>query len=261
MMNPLRISPISVFRVWQRNATVYRHTFLYNIVPNFFEPFLYLLGMGIGLGAYISGIEGISYLQYISPGLLATSAMMGASFEVTYNVYVKMHFGKTYDGMITTPVCIEDIAVGEMFWAASRSFIYGGAFFIVLILFGLVNSIESVLVLGVIVLIGLMFAGIGLTFTALVKDINLYNFYFTLFITPLFLFSGIFFPVHTLPGWIQSVAWYTPLYHAVNLCRTIQLGSATDPVWEELLWMILVSLAFFVSSVILMRRRVLKGRG
>ena len=110
-----RVSLRAALRVWQRNFSVYRKTWTLNILPNFFEPVLYLLAMGIGIGGYISqGIEGLSYLAFIAPGLVVSSAMNGATFETTYNVFVKMHFGKTYEAITSAPVNLEDALVGEL---------------------------------------------------------------------------------------------------------------------------------------------------
>src|SRR5437667_1955425 len=99
----------SAWRLWQRNAAIYKRTYKLNIVPNFFEPFLYLLAMGLGLGAYLARIKGYRYIDYIAPGLVATASMFGASFEVTFNCFVKMQFGKIYDAVMSTPLTIEYI--------------------------------------------------------------------------------------------------------------------------------------------------------
>ena len=132
------VSPRHAWSVWRRNATLYRRTWKFNILPNFFEPVFYLTAIGIGVGAYISEIGGMRYIEFLTPGLLAVAAMHGASFEVTYNVYVRIHFEKAYDGMLTTPVGPDDILIGEVLWSMTRSLIYGGGFFVVATLFGLV---------------------------------------------------------------------------------------------------------------------------
>jgi len=211
----------SAWRVWQRNATVYKRTWKLNILPNFFEPFLYLLGMGIGLGAYINEMDGIPYIEYIAPGLLISSIMWGASLETTYNVFVKMNFDRIYDGILSTPVNPKDLAMGELLWGATRGAMYGGAFFSILLLFGMGHHWGILLIFPLLFIIGFMFATIGLLFTSFIKEIELFNYFFTLFLTPLFLFSGIFFPLNQLPEMVQIVAWFTPLYHGVELSRGI----------------------------------------
>ncbi len=253
----LGFTPSGVWRVWLRNATVYRRTFKVNILPNFFEPVFYLLSMGVGLGAYVAGVAD-SYLAWVAPGLLAASAMNGATFEVTYNVFVKIVFGRTYDAMLSTPLSVGDIAVGELAWAVTRSGLYGTAFLAVMALFGLVHSLLALATIAASLLIGFLFAGIGMTYTALNRKIDLYSYYFTLFITPLFLFSEIFFPLDRLPRILQTLAFLTPLYHAVRLCRFLVLGEGKNAALASLGWMAVASLAFFLSSLVLMRRRLVR---
>ncbi|TNE43331.1 MAG: ABC transporter permease [Deltaproteobacteria bacterium] len=255
---PPRISWIASWRVWQRNATVYRRTFQYNILPNFFEPIFYLASLGLGLAMHIKQMEGMPYVPFIASGLLASQAMMGASFEVTYNVFVKMTFAKTYDAILTTPVHIEDIAMGEILWAVTRSLIYAVVFLLVIGLWGLVHTPWALLAIPAAMLVGALFAGIGLTFTALVPNIDMYSFYFTLFLTPLFLFSGIFFSLQDMPSWVQTVAWLTPLFHGVELMRALVLRG---PNLTTLLHVAcLAGAAFFFCSlsIRLFCRRMLK---
>lgn len=242
-------------RVWLRNATVYRRTFKFNIVPNFFEPVFYLLSMGIGLGAYVAGVAD-SYLAWVAPGLLAASAMNGATFEVTYNVFVKMAYDRTYDAMLSTPLAVEDITMGEMAWAVTRAGLYGTAFLLVMALFGLVHSPLALLAIPASLLIGFVFAGIGIVFTALNKNIELYSYYFTLFITPLFLFSEIFFPLARMPVILQKAALFTPLYHAVRLCRYLLLGTGAGAALVSTVWMLVVGAILFAVAIRLMRRRL-----
>jgi lipooligosaccharide transport system permease protein len=242
-------------RVWFRNLTIYRHTFKLNIVPNFFEPVFYLLSMGVGLGAYVAGVAD-SYLAWVAPGLFAASAMNGATFEVTYNVFVKIVFDRSYDAMLSTPLTVEEIAAGEIAWAVTRSAIYGVAFLIVMAVFGLVRSPLALLALPAALLIGLLFAGIGLTFTALNKQIDLYSYYYTLFLTPLFLFSGIFVPLDRMPAPLRALALFTPLYHAVRLCRSLFMGTELRAALVSAAVIAVAALFFCGLGVRLLRRRL-----
>ena len=199
----------------------YSHSWQMNILPNFFEPFFYLLAIGFGLGKFVDSVGGVDYAEYIAPGLAATSAMYGASFEVNFNVFVKLHFEKLYDAVTVTPLSPEDVVVGEMLWAMTRSALYGLPFVLIAGFFGLINSPWIALVPVAVLAIGFCFSMIGLTFTAFIPTIDMYSFYFTLFITPMFLFSGIFFPVETLPGWAQPLAWFSPLFHAAAMMREL----------------------------------------
>jgi len=233
------ISPRGAWHVWQRNLTVYRKTWRMNILPNFFEPVVYLVAMGIGLGALITRrIEGFDYLTYIAPGLLTASAMNGGTFETTYNVFVKMHFARTYEAITATPVNLEDAMLGELLWGTTRGTIYGTAFALVVAALGLAGSPTAFLVLPLIVVTAWLFAAIGLLYTSFIRIIDLYSYYFTIWLTPLFLFSGIFFPVSTLPPWAATVAWFTPLYHCVNAIRAVVLGTWEAGNWGDVAWMV-----------------------
>jgi lipooligosaccharide transport system permease protein len=222
------VSFLSASRLWRRNLLAYSHSWKMNILPNFFEPILYLLAMGFGLGKFVETIAGVEYAQFIAPGLAALSCVYGAVFEVTFNVFVKLHFDKIYDGVIATPVSAEDTVVGELMWSLTRSMIYGLPFVIIATAFGLVDSWWILLAPLAVLVTGFCFAMIGLTFTAFVPTIDLYSFFFTLFITPMLLFSGVFYPIETLPGWAQPLAWMSPLYHAAQLFRELFGVFGTD---------------------------------
>ena len=172
--------------VWRRNATMYRRTWKFSLLPNFFEPVLYLAAMGIGVGSYITEMGGTSYVQFLAPGLIMVAAMEGASFDVTYNVYVRLTFEKAFDAMLTTPIDPDDVLAGETLWAITRASIYGGAFLLVVVGFGLAPGASVLWVIPLIPLAGLLFAAIGLAFSLRVYTIDVFSFYFTLFLTPLF---------------------------------------------------------------------------
>src|SRR3712207_404079 len=238
-------SPRGAFRVWQRNATIFRKYWKTILLPNLFEPLLYLVALGLGLGAFIreSGINGLTYTQYIAPGLLASNAMFAASFESTFNTFIRLKIGRIYDAIVTTPVNAEDIVAGEYLWAGTRAALYGTGFLGVLTILGfilspgalLVSSWWALLIPPVLFLIGVMFSVMGTLFTSLIQSIDLYAYYFTLVVTPLFLFSGIFFPIEDFPSPVPEIAWFTPLYHAVNVCRSLAVGPSpyifVDVVW------------------------------
>jgi lipooligosaccharide transport system permease protein len=248
----------TAWRVWQRNASIYRRTYKFNILPNFFEPFLYLLAMGLGLGAYLARIRGVDYLDFIAPGLVATSAMYGASFEVTFNCFVKMQFGRVYDGIMATPLTVEDVALGELLWGTTRSLIYGTIFIAIAAGFGVVHSWLAIFTPVAVLLTGMMFSVIGLSFTALVPLIDYFAYYWTMFITPMFLFSGIFFPLDRLPGWVAVVAWFTPLNHAVDLMRALILTGDAGAAAASALWIAAVTGALFALPLNLLRRRLVR---
>ena len=248
--------------VARRNAAMYKRTWKVNLLPNFFEPVFYLWSIGLGVGAYISGMGGMSYVEFLAPGLVCVAAMNGASFETTYNVFVRLHFEKMYAAMLTTPLEPEDILVGETLWALVRASIYGGCFLVVVALFGLAPWPGVLLILPVIPLTGLMFAAIGLAFTMRVENIEHFSFFFTLFLTPLFLFSDVFFPLaERFHGvWLQ-VAELLPLRHPVRLARYAFYGARNgypSPwllVWD-LAYCVLLSLGLLAYARRWIRRRI-----
>jgi lipooligosaccharide transport system permease protein len=240
------VSPRHALAVWHRNFAMYRRTWKLNILPNFFEPLLYLLSIGIGVGAYVDQMGGTSYVAFLAPGLVAVSAMNGASFEVTYNAFVRLNFEKTYESMLTTPIQPEDLLAGEMLWAVTRASIYGGCFFVAVAAVGLAPFPHALWALPVIPLTGLLFAALGFAFALRIPTLDLFSFYFTLFLTPLFLFSDVFFPLEErLAGRWLSVAEALPLLHPVRLMRHAFRGDAD---WL-LAWDVLYSLA--LSAVLL----------
>jgi lipooligosaccharide transport system permease protein len=257
-------SPRGAFRVWQRNVTIFRKFWVSGLFPNFVEPLIYLAALGLGLGTFIQqgGISGESYVQYIAPGLLASNAMFAASFESTFNTFVKLRFDKIYDAIITTPVNAEDVVAGEYLWAGTRAALYGTGFLGMLMVLGtafgepLITSWWALFIPPMLLLIGIMFSVLGTLFTSLISHIDLFAYYFTLVVTPLFLFSGIFFPVQNFPAPVPQVAWFTPLYHAVNVCRELATGPSYW-VLVDVAWIIVFTGLIALVPIQIMRRRLI----
>jgi lipooligosaccharide transport system permease protein len=252
--------PYALSVCW-RNAAMYRRTWKLNILPNFFEPLFYLWSIGLGVGAYVSEMNGMPYVQFLAPGLVCVAAMNGASYEVTYNVYVRMHYEKMYAAMLTTPIEPEDILTGELLWALIRAGIYGGCFLLVTIAFGVAPLPRALLALPVIPLAGLLFAAIGLAFTLRVNTMEFFSFYFTLFLTPLFLFSDIFFPLaERFSGPWLLVAEVLPLLHPVRLARFAFFGARDGyPSITLVLWDC-VYLLVLSTGLLLYARRWIRRR-
>lgn len=249
-------SPRGAFRVWQRDLTIFRKFWKPALFPNFIEPFFYLAALGLGLGAFIQDINGQDYILYIAPGLLASNAMFAASFEATFNTFVKFKIDRVYDAIVSTPVNAEDIVMGEYLWAGTRAFLYGTSFLIVLVALGLVSSWWAILLPPFIFLMGLMFSVMGMLFTSLIQSIDFYAYYFTLIVTPMFLFSGIFFPIDDFPAPVPQLAWFTPLYHAVNVCRGLATGPSPS-ILIDVAWVVVFTGALFLVPVQIMRKRLI----
>ena len=244
------------FRVWQRHWTVYTKLYKTSFALNFAEPALYLVAMGLGLGAFIKEINGQPYVKFIAPGIVASSSMFAVVYECTYGTYIRMTFQKTFDAILATPVNLDDLVAGELIWGATKSVIFGITIMIVIALFGLVDSPLIVLAIPLIFLCGLIFAELSIMFVAIVPGIDSFSYFYTLFMTPMFLFSGIFFPLDSMPRVVSDIAVFTPLYHLVNICRAFSAGTFSGAVWSAV-WIIVVFLLLAPFPFKLMRKRII----
>ncbi len=258
-----------VWLVWRRNFEVFTKTIFVNFLPALMEPILYLAAFGVGLGALITGtVNGGSYLQFIGPGLIAISVMYGSFFECTYASFVRMYFQKTFDAIIATPVSVEEVIAGELLWGATRATINGTIVLAVVAAFGLVSSPLAILVPVVAFFGGLLFASLAMCFTALAGTIDFFNFPTFLFITPMFLLSGTFFPLQLLNSPILEGAALSvmPLTHVVDLTRGLMngsmitfLGLSPEAMWVlAIVWVAIVTLLFFLLAIYLMKRKLIK---
>jgi len=247
-----------VWSVWRRNWDAFLRTYRVNFIPPFVEPVLYLLALGFGLGTYVEAIDGIPYPVFIAPALVSISVMYSAFFECTYSSFVRMYYQKPFDAVIATPVSIDEVIAGEMLWGATRGMIYATLMLPVLLLFGVVAMPSSLLLIPFAYLAGLLFAGIAMCFTAITPSIDALNYPSFLFITPMFLFSGTFFPLDLLPQPIQYFALAVlPLTHIVGINRAITLSNFSPINLLSLVWIVLATVFFFVLAIRLMRRRLI----
>ncbi len=243
-------------RVWQRNRDVFFRLW-HSEAPGFVaEPIIILLAMGFGLGAYVGLVDGQQYIEFIAPGIIASYAMFSASFECTYGSFVRMEYQKTHDAIIATPLNVEDVTAGEIFWGATRSLMTGTVILVIATAFQLVHSPWAILIPIIAFLEGIMFASIAILFTSIVPAIYSFNYYFTLFITPMFLFSGVFFPLTSFPEIVQTVSWVLPLTPVVHLTRALFNGEFQPYLLWALALIIILTAIFFSVSLITMRRRL-----
>jgi lipooligosaccharide transport system permease protein len=229
----LRITPILAIGSWrawrmiERNLLVYKHGWLV-LLSGFFEPLFYLLSIGFGLGRLVGDVAGpggqpISYALFVAPALLAASSMNGAITESTFNFFFKLNYDKTFASILTTPMSPADISLGELAWALMRGALYTIGFLGVMVVFGLVRSPLILLTLPAALLIGFAFAAAGMAATSFMRtwqDFDLIQ----LVILPMFLFSGTFFPLDSVPDGVRLLIQLTPLYHGVDLLRTLAVG-------------------------------------
>jgi lipooligosaccharide transport system permease protein len=245
------------FRVWQRHFKVYTKLYKSSIVFNFIEPILYLVALGFGLGAFVKEVNGVPYMKFIAPGLIASSSMFATASECTYGTYIRMTYQKTFDAILSTPINIDDLVAGEMLWGITKSIFYGTAITIVLSIFGLIDSPMIILAVPVLFISGLIFAETAVIAAAIVPGIDSFSYFFTLLLTPSFLFSGIFFPLDSLPPLVTKIAFFTPLYHLVNICRSFASGSLGAVVWD-ITWIAAVAAILLPYPFRFMRKRIIK---
>ncbi|MHB8770439.1 MAG: ABC transporter permease [Syntrophales bacterium] len=256
--------PISrrFIRVWQRNFTVYRQSWKISFIPPLLEPLFYILAFGLGLSGLVGTIrtqgEEISYVRFIAPALVAITVMNSAFFENTYSSFVRMYYYKTFDAMMATPLTVEEIITGEIVWGATKAVTATAIMMAVISCFGLIRYPEGLLLLPLAFLGGLAFGSAGMVCTAVVANIDLFNLPVFLFITPMFLFGGTFFPLENLPVWAQHAAALLPLTHLVNLARAFSLGRIDAAVFVGVGYLGVFTAVVFPIALRGMRRRLIK---
>ncbi len=243
--------------VWRRNVLVWRKLLGPSLLINFGEPFLYLLGLGLGLGAFIGPMAGLPYLTFLASGIVASSAMNTATFEGMYSVYTRMVPQRTYESMLATPLDVDDIIAGEMLWCATKSTISGTAILLVAMLLGAVHSATAILAVPVTFVVGLCFAGPAIVMSAFSRSYDFFNYYFTLVITPMFILCGVFYPIETLPAVLQAAVQFLPLTHAVALIRPLVAGHPVATPLVHLSVLLAYAGVGYYLSVVLVRRRLI----
>ena len=250
------------WHVWRRDRDAYMATWKTNFIPPLLEPILYIFAFGAGLGAMIKGISymgrEVSYIVFIAPGLIAIDMMFQSFYENSYGSFVRMYYQKTFDAIIATPLTVEDVIAGELIWGATKSLVGSAIMLMVISAFGLATYPAALFIVPYSLIAGLLFASIAICFTAWVPSIDTFNLPVFLFITPMFLFSGTFFPVDLLPDWAQTVALFLPLTHVVNFTRACTLGTFNPQVWAGLVGIAIAAVFFFFLGIYLMKRRLIR---
>jgi lipooligosaccharide transport system permease protein len=251
-------------RIVQRNAVVYRHVWRGSVFTSFLQPTLYLMSLGLGVGSLVdSRRAGLlpgsrSYLEFLAPGLLAAACMQVASFESAWPIVGKILWRRNYHAMLATPLGVDHLIVGELLWIAVRLTTVGSAFLIVAFLFGAMRIAPATL-LGVLmaVLMGLAFSAPILAYAATLKNGNRFNVLFRFIITPLFMFSGVFFPIDRLAVPLQWMAEASPLYHGVQLVRGLALGELGPRAFTiHLAYLLVLLIAGLVAARHTFRRKL-----
>jgi lipooligosaccharide transport system permease protein len=252
-------------RVVEAGARVYRRTWRASVVSAFLNPVLYLLAMGVGLGRLVDEAStgpslGLPYLTFLAPGLLAATAMQTGAGDASYPVMAGIKWRKNYHAALATPLGVRDLALGHLGWITIRLTFVTTVFAGAMVLFGATTPLQAALAIPPAVLTGLAFAALVTAYTARLKDESGLANMFRFGIVPLFLFSGTFFPVEQLPAMIRPIAYITPLWHGVSLCRGLALSEAdftADPMVSVVYLLALVGVGAALSVRILTRRLVL----
>jgi lipooligosaccharide transport system permease protein len=242
-------------RVFRRNFLAWQKYAWSSLAINIVDPFVYFLAIGLGLGAYVTLAGHGSLMQFIAPGLLGVTAMNAATFDGCWGCYERLNFNGVYESMVTAPVDPVEIAAGEYLWQGFRSGVYGTLFLCAVAAFGLVHSWWVLALPAIFALTGMAFAVPALYVAMRVPTQEHLFFYFSFVVTPMIMFGGVFFPLDKLPHWVSGLAWCTPLYHAVAVCRALLEGSLSVGVVIDVLW-----LAAFMALFAFVPRNALREK-
>ena len=251
------IRPRSIAGIWFRHALVLRHTWLTSMSWYFLEPFVALVAVGIGIGRLVDDVDGIAYALFLTPGVIAGSAMFHSIFECAWGAFFRIQKG-VFETTLTAPVSTRELALGEISWAVTRAIITATCVGTVAAAIGWIESIYGVGILLAAALIGVQFGAMGLIFAALAPNIHVLSLTFTVVASPLYFFSGAFYPISVLPNWVEPIAWAAPLTPAVHLARGFATGNLEMSHLLSVIYMICLSAVLIPIATTLLRRRLVK---
>lgn len=228
-------TPLSL-RAYEAEARVYRRTWRGSVFSSFLNPILYLIAMGVGLGSLVDantpgGLEGVSYLTYLAPGLLVATAMQTGAGEGAWKVMGGIKWNKTWHSRLSSPIGVPSLALGHMYWASTRVLMVSVIFAVVMSAFRVTPLLQAMYAIGPAFLVGAAMAAATTAITVRLNDPSNLAMYFRMVVIPMFLFSGAFFPVTQLPTWMQTAALVTPMYHGVEMARAMSVGAEPAVAW------------------------------
>lgn len=253
----LSVTP-AFLRVWRRNAQVFLALLKFNILPALAEPMLFILVFGLGIGSYIQEIEGVPYLEFVAAGILASAAIMQATFECTYGSFFRMSIQGTFEGIIATPVSASEVGLGEIAWGATRGLVNATLVLIVFLLFGVIDHWQAVFIPFLMFLAALNFSAIGVFFTSRIAQMEYFRFYFAGFVLPAQFLCGTFFPVSRFPEAVQAIAWAIPLTSFIDIARSLMLDRPLTKLLPEAAWIAVTTLVFTELAIRSMHRRLVR---
>jgi lipooligosaccharide transport system permease protein len=248
---------INAFQVTMRNVIVWKRVALSSAIGYVGEPLLFLVALGYGLGQVVPELDGMSYAEFIAPGLVVSTVMYTATFEGTFGSYTRMATQHTYDAVLATPITIGELVAGEIFFGGVKACFGGTVVLAVATMFRLVPAWTALLVVPVMFLAGLLFSAMALVVSGFAKSYDVFNYYFTLVIAPMYLFGGVFFPLGRMPPAIQRAALAVPLTHVVELSRSLVRGNVRPSLALSLLAIVAFLVpAYWVAERAIRRRLV-----
>ena len=220
-----RLEPAALAAVMSRDVTIFGRYWKATTFSSIVQPTIYLLAFGLGLGTLVHNLGGITYVQYVATGVVATAVLFSSAFPGMFNTFVRWQFQRTYDAMLAAPLDVEELITAEVLWISIRAGVYGVAPLLVALAFGLTPEPGMLLVPFIAFLTGFGFAAFGVAIAAVAKTIDNFNYVTSAVLTPLFLLAGTFFPISTLPLGVRIAAQFNPLFHCVQLVRNASLAS------------------------------------
>ncbi len=251
-------TPYTMAVTW-RQYVVWKKLIWSSLVTNVANPILFLFAFGFGLGRFIDTIGGVSYLVFVVPGMVAYSAMFAASFETTIGSFSRYFMQRTWHATLATPVTLAELLLGEVLWAAVKAMLSAVSVLLVGFIWGGIPSLGGALLsLPIVFVASIGFACYGLVATSLAKGYEFFSYFFTFWITPMFVFSGVFFEIDRFPIAVQAVAWALPMTHLIAIIRPLSAGLPLDIGWAALhfAYSILLTVGAFAFAYRCMRRRM-----
>lgn len=242
--------------VWRRNLRVWRKLMVPSLMGNFGEPVVYLLALGYGLGRLIGEVEGMTYMVFLASGIICSSALTASTFESLYSAYTRLTQQLTWSAMLATPLTVDEIVFGEIVWSATKAVINSIAILAVAAGLGLVTDFRAMLVPPVVLAAGMSFGGIAMVVTTIARSYDFFLYYFTLFMTPMMLLSGVFFPLAELPSAVAAAAHGLPLAHLVALARPLMTGTWPEQPMLNLMVIAVYAFASYWLAAAIARRRL-----
>ncbi len=244
--------------VWRRNLLVWRKLAIASILGNIADPLLYMLALGYGIGSFIGNVDGMPYVAFIGTGMVCQSAMFTASFEGMYSAFSRMHVQRTWEAIINAPIGLDDVVLAEWIWCATKAVMSTGAILIVIFALGFGHTWHALWILPLGFVVGLCFGAFGLVMNALAPSYDFFTYFFTLVLTPMLLFSGVYFPVGQMPSWLAHIAQVLPLKHAIDMARPLMLGRAPTEIALHVAVLVAYAIVAYCAALVLTRRRLLK---